>query len=153
MTDSKNTIATSRADALARTHFRMGWWTLFAFLTLGFALETFHGLKLDYYLNVANQTRRLMWTLAHAHGALLGLVHVGLAATIRSFGGWPDKSRTLASRSLIGGTVLLPGGFFLGGVFLHAGDPGLGILLVPPGALLLLLTAFLAARAASGVGS
>ena len=27
--------------------------------------------------------RRLMWTLAHAHGTLLGLVHIAFAVTVR----------------------------------------------------------------------
>jgi len=40
---------------------------------------------------------------------------------------------------LTGATVLLPGGFFLGGAMIYAGDPGVGILLVPVGALLLLV--------------
>ncbi|MEM7232453.1 MAG: hypothetical protein AAF517_09780, partial [Planctomycetota bacterium] len=35
--------------------------------------------------------------------------------------------------------LLLPGGFFLGGVFFYSGDPGLGILLVPIGAILMLI--------------
>jgi len=46
----------------------------------------------------------------------------------------------------LGASVLLPRGFFLGGVVTHAGDPGLGILLVPVGALLLLTAIFLTAR-------
>jgi hypothetical protein len=33
----------------------------------------------------------------------------------------------------------MPGGFFLGGLVFYGGDPGLGILLLPVGALLLLL--------------
>ena len=134
---------------LARLHFLLGWSTVLIFLTLGLVLETLHGFKVDFYLNVANETRRLMWTLAHAHGALVGVLHIGLAATIQAFGGWAVGSRLLASRSLIASTFLLPGGFFLGGMFIHSGDPGLGILLVPVGALLLLLASFLAARAAA----
>ena len=50
------------------------------------------------------------------------------------------------------GAVLMPLGFFLGGVLNSEGDPSLGILLVPPGALLLivaLVRAALAPRAKS----
>ena len=43
--------------------------------------------------------------------------------------------------------MLLPGGLFLGGVTVYAGDPGVGVALVPVGAVLLLLAVFLAARA------
>ena len=58
-----------------------------------------------------------------------------------------SHSRSLASRCLLGGLVLMPLGFFLGGCFIHDGDPGLGVLLAPPGALLLLVALFLTARA------
>jgi hypothetical protein len=40
-----------------------------------------------------------------------------------------------------------PLGFFLGGVFIHGGDPGIGVILVPPGGLLLFLSVLLTARA------
>ncbi len=146
---SKPSTAPARViEPLARLHFQLGWWTVLTFLLLGLALETMHGFKVELYLNVANETRRLMWTLAHAHGALVGVLHLGLAATLQTFHDWADGSRQLASRCLIAATFLLPGGFFLGGMFIHSGDPGLGILLVPVGALLLLLAAFLTARAA-----
>jgi hypothetical protein len=36
--------------------------------------------------------------------------------------------------------VLLPGGFVLGGLFAKGGDPGPGALLVPVGAVLLILS-------------
>lgn len=42
-------------------------------------------------------------------------------------------------------SVLLPGGFFLGGIFIHGGDPGLGIFLVPLGAGFLFLVVLLTA--------
>ena len=59
------------------------------------------------------------------------------------------RQQETVSKALIGASVLLPGGFFLGGIRFYAGDPGLGIILVPPGAILLLLAAFLLARASS----
>jgi len=54
--------------ALAERHLRFGWWALLGFLTVGLVLEAFHGFKVGLYLDVPNQTRRLMWTLGHAHG-------------------------------------------------------------------------------------
>ena len=57
---------------------------------------------------------------------------------------WAGTGRRVASVALLGATVLLPGGFFLGGTAIYAGDPGLGILLVPVGALGLLLAVTLA---------
>jgi len=50
---------------------------------------------------------------------------------------------------LFWGSWVLPLGFFLGGFGLHGGDPGLGVLLVPVGALLLLLPVSVAPRAPS----
>jgi hypothetical protein len=127
-----------------------GWWSLLVFLSLGIVLEAMHGFKVGWYLNVDNQTRRLMWTLAHAHGTLLALIHIGFALTVNALAddnlGW----RRLASPCLIGASILLPGGFFLGGIFIYGGDPGLGILLLPVGALLLLVAVFVTARNACG---
>jgi membrane protein DedA with SNARE-associated domain len=45
--------------------------------------------------------------------------------------------RRSVSFALIWAAILLPAGFFLGGVIIYDGDPGLGIWLVPIGAALL----------------
>lgn len=138
--------------ALARRHLRVGWWALLVFATLGLTLESLHGLKVGLYLDVSNETRRLLWTLAHAHGTLLALMNVVFALTLPALPDWPDGPRSLASRCLLGGLLLMPLGFFLGGCFIHDGDPGLGVLLTPPGALLVVVALFLTARAASASG-
>src|SRR5260221_3098657 len=130
----------------ARRHLRFGWWSLLVFATLGLVLESLHGFKVRAYLDVSNETRRLMWTLAHAHGTLLAVVHIVFGLTIRAV---PERSavnQRLISGSLILASLLLPGGFFLGGVVFYSGDPGLGVLLVPVGAVLLLTALFLVAR-------
>ena len=57
-----------------RRHLRVGWWSLLLFATLGLVLESLQGFKVRAYLDVSNETRRLMWTLAHAHGTLVGIV-------------------------------------------------------------------------------
>jgi hypothetical protein len=134
--------------ALVRRHVRFGWWMLLIFLSLGLALEFLHAFKVSYYLKVSNETRRLMWTLAHAHGTLLALVNLGFAFTLRLLPEWPARQRGAASVCLRGATVLMPAGFFLGGVVVYAGDPGLGIILVPVGGFLLLVAVFLTARGA-----
>lgn len=126
-------------------HLRYGWWSLFIFLALGVLLETLHGFKIGWYLNVDVEIRRLMFTLAHAHGTLLALVNIVLGLTLRSVKGC-DLSRG-ASRAILWGSALLPAGFFLGGIIIHDGDPGLGVLLVPVGALLLLYGVYSVARA------
>ncbi len=134
---------------LIKCHLRFGWWTLLVFLTLGLILEALHGFKVGIYLNVSSETRRLMWTLAHAHGTLLGLVNLGFAFTVQLVPEWGATQRGLASVCLRGATWLMPAGFFLGGLFIYSGDPGLGILLVPVGGLLLLIAVFLTARGAA----
>lgn len=139
------------ANAFASQHVRYGWWALLVFLTLGLVLESLHGFKVGSYLNLNNETRRLTWTLAHAHGALLGIVLIVFGLTVRAWPQWNPRHRTLAGRSLNAATLLIPGGFFLGGLFAKGGDPGLGILLVPVGGVLLfigvLLTGMHAGRA------
>ena len=128
-----------------RRHLRFGWCSLVCFICLGITLELMHGFKLMWYLDAENETRRLMWTLAHAHGTLLSLVHVALSATLSAAPWLGTRLRPVASTCLILATFFLPGGFFLGGIVIYEGDPGLGILLVPVGALSLLVGAVLIA--------
>jgi hypothetical protein len=134
----------------AHRHLRLGWWWLLVFAGLGLILETLHGFKIGFYLNVSNETRRLMWRLAHAHGTLLGAINILFGLTLRA--GYEAGFRDLRtiSRSLLGASILLPLGFFAGGIQFYSGDPGLGILVVPVGAVLLLAALFFIA---SGLNS
>ena len=136
----------SAAEGLVRRHLTFGWWSVFVFAALGLMLETLHGFKVRAYLDVSNETRRLMWTLAHAHGTLLGLLHVVFALSLQATPTIGTGNQRLISRALVGASVLLPGGFFLAGVRFYAGDPGVGVALVPIGAALLLIAAWLTAR-------
>ena len=130
---------------LADKHLRHGWLCLLVFIAAGLALEAMHGLKIAAYLDLDHAVRRHMWTLAHAHGALLGLVHLGLAATLRARPRLAAAEHArVSSVSLDVASVLLPLGFFLGGLQHFAVDPGLGILLLPVGGLLLLIAALAA---------
>ena len=128
-------------------HLSIGWWCLLLFLSLGIGLEAMHGLKVGWYLDASNHTRRLMLTLAHVHGTLLSVVHLGYAATLYMLVLTEDPRQRIASLALIGATILLPGGFFAGGLFPWGGDPGLGIVLVPIGAALLFTSVLLTALA------
>jgi hypothetical protein len=120
---------------------------------MGLALEALHGFKVGAYLNLTNETRRLMWTLAHAHGTLLALVHIAFAFTVRLTPDWPASTRTVASIALVGAGLLMPAGFLLGGLFVYSGDPGLGILLVPLGGAMLFVGVFATARALKYLGN
>src|SRR6185369_15953865 len=79
---------------------------------------------------------RLMFTLAHAHGTLLALVNIAAGLTARALKQF--EFAPSASKSLLASSILLPFGFLFGGLVIHSGDPGLGILLVPVGAVFLL---------------
>ena len=131
--------ATDLIRLLARRHLLVGWAGLVVFLSLGITLELLHGLKLNFYLDPGNTARRLMWTLAHAHGTLFSLIQIAFALSLPSLHASPTKALRLVSRCLIGALVLMPAGFFLGGLRLYGGDPGLGVFLVPVGALMLLV--------------
>ena len=122
------------SDALSTKHLRIGFWALAVFVVLGAALEALHATKSGFYLDEANETRRLLWRLAHAHGTLLALVNIayGLVVDRR-----PETAKPFASRCLLAALVLLPLGFFLGGIDAKGGDPGIGAALVPAGALAL----------------
>lgn len=123
---------------ISERHLRAGWWALLIYLTLGLGLEAMNGFKIGWYLDVDNETRRTMLRLAHAHGALLGLCNLVFASTLDS--GRIAAARVgLASACLLAATVLLPAGFLLGGLVIYDGDPGLGIVLVPLGALVLVI--------------
>lgn len=115
------------------------------FATLGLVLELLHGFKVQAYLSVSNETRRLMWTLAHAHGVLLAVINIVFGLSL-------DASRLAmrhvprTSTALIAASILLPGGFFAAGIAFYEGDPGVGVVVVPVGAVLLLIALFTVAR-------
>ncbi|HLK36097.1 MAG TPA: hypothetical protein VKU41_05045 [Polyangiaceae bacterium] len=131
-------------DALSRRHLRIGYGGLAVFLTLGAVLEALHGFKIGFYLDAGNETRRLMWRLAHAHGSLLSIAHVVYALTVRAV---PGAARPVASKGLTAALILVAGGFFVGGITIAGGDPNPGVLLVPAGFVALLVSVVATARA------
>lgn len=109
-------------------------------------LEALHGFKVPWYLHLAHSTRRHMWTLAHAHGTLLSLIHLVFAAVACGPAAIAEPWHRWASRCLFAAVFLMPTGFLLGGLFIYGGDPGLGIALVPLGGACLWVSVFLTAR-------
>lgn len=136
MSETKPEETEESARALAFLNVKFGLWALLVYLSLGLGLEGLHGFKIAWYLDF--ETRRLMWTLAHAHGVLLSVLCIGLGLMLhvqRAAAGW----RRVASACMMAATVLLPSGFILGGTWVYEGDPGPGVILSPIGGGLLFL--------------
>jgi hypothetical protein len=149
------------AARCVQRHIRFGWWSLLTFVALGILLESLLAYKVTWYLGEDYENiRRLMWRLAHAHGTLLSLVHLLFAMTVHLVPATvSQRGARFASPCFMAASFLLPGGFFLGGIFTfeqHA-DPGMGIFLVPVGALMMvvavLLTALGVTKATGSEGS
>jgi hypothetical protein len=138
-TPQSQLAAASVPRGRVRLHLRFGWIGLLVCALLGILLEVLHAWKSPAYLGVGNETRRLMWTLAHAHGIGLSLVHLGFAATLNLVASSALPKLELASRALSWASVLIPLGFFLGGTVTYEADPGVGVFLVPFGALALVI--------------
>lgn len=132
---------------LRRSHLAWGWVHIALYMAFGLGLEVLHALKVGWYLDVGADARRLMFQLAHAHGTLLGLLHIAFASSLAHLN-WGPKGPDFTARLLKASTVLLPGGFVLGGVWIHGGDPGVGVLPAPLGGLLLVWAGARTARAA-----
>lgn len=137
-------MSNSNQAAISKRHLVIGWWCLAVFMSLGIVLECLHALEVMQYLT--NETRQMMWRLAHAHGTLLGLLNIAFAVSVDRF---ELQAQKIESRLLIVGTVLLPGGFFAGGVTTYASDPGPGVWIVPLGAFAALAAVVITAIRAS----
>lgn len=123
------------SSALRRRHLQFGWTSLLLFVLLGGVLEAMHGFKVDWYLAVGNETQRLLWRLAHAHGTFLSLVHVAFALSLAAC----VRAPRLGSACLCSAALAVPLGFLAGAFGVQGGDPGLGIVLVPVGLVLLVV--------------
>jgi hypothetical protein len=130
-------------DLAARRALTHGWLLLAAFLPLGLTLEALHALKVQVYFG--SILRRELWTLAHAHGTLLGILLLAFASLAERAIDAPSL-RLRISKLLILGAWLMPLGFLLGGILNSEGDPSLGILAVPVGGVCLLIALILSAR-------
>jgi hypothetical protein len=113
-----------------------GWSSIAFWMSVGLLLEGLLGYKIPAYLD--DQQRRELFRLAHAHGALLGLALVAASISARSFN---KRLPRPASIALSAGSILIPVGFLISGIWHPEGDPGIAIWLVPPGALLMIFGA------------
>ncbi|MBO6938716.1 MAG: hypothetical protein JJ863_27355 [Deltaproteobacteria bacterium] len=115
-----------------RASLRLGWSWLLLGACAGVVLETLHGFKIGPYLD--DELTRLLLTLAHAHAVGLALV-----VLVYAVAGAPLMARRWPGHLLRASSLLVPLGFGLGAIGHPEGDPSLPILLVPVGALLLLV--------------
>jgi hypothetical protein len=114
---------------------RQAWISLALWIAFGILLEGFRAFRSSVYLDDA--VRRDMFRLAHSHGTLLNFLLLAAALCARL------ELIRLGARTALGlsaAVVLLPAGFLLGGMWHFKDEPGLAILLVPVGAVLLLVT-------------
>lgn len=143
MSSSPTDELTTLRYNIARRHHLIGWCALLVFLSMGAYLEYLHGFKVGFYLDPQNRIRREMWTLAHSHGTLFALIQIAFALGLAHFGHWTAGRLKLASFFFLDAVLLVPLGFFLGGLNPSEGDPWVGILLVPLGAALLFIAVLL----------
>jgi hypothetical protein len=129
-------------DSAQKLTLRTGYWLLAVSIPFGVTLEALHGFKVRAF--VESEMRRELFRLAHAHGTLLGILCLVFAALAER--NVPEATRGSIARFVAGGAVLMPLGFFLGGILNSEGDPSLGIALVPVGAALLVVALVRAAR-------
>jgi hypothetical protein len=119
----------------ASLHVRLSLLLVAAFLGLGILVESMLGTRAAALMD--DPLRREFVRLGHAHGGLLGLLNLGIGwamAQLRTPEGWARKVRIAAWS----GASCVGLGFLGGGVWHGATDPGVLVLLVPTGALLLL---------------
>lgn len=112
------------------------WISLVLWIAFGILLEGFRAFRSPAVLDDA--VRQDMFRLAHSHGTLLNLVLLAAAICARLE---LIRLAPMASLGLRSSVVLLPAGFLIGGLWHFKDEPGLGILLVPVGAVFLLATA------------
>jgi hypothetical protein len=125
-------VKPSEPSPLRRAHLRLGWLSLLVGVVAGVTIEGLLGFKWPALLG--DPMRRELISLAHFHAGLLGLVNL-VYAGFADLQGLGERARRAASHALRWGSVCLPSGFLLGGLWHPEGDPGLGIALVPLGAL------------------
>jgi peptidoglycan/LPS O-acetylase OafA/YrhL len=104
------------------------------FLASGIWLEAMYGLRAEGWIE--DDIRREFLRLGHAHGALLGLLNIGIAVAmerLRTPETWAKKIRLAG----LVGAGLVGLGFFTAGLWHGPTDPGPTVLLVPAGALML----------------
>ncbi|MEP6847452.1 MAG: hypothetical protein ABI999_01260 [Acidobacteriota bacterium] len=112
---------------------RQGWIGVAFWISFGLLIEGLIGFRSPSYLS--DPVRRELFRLAHTHGTVLSiLLLIALIYLAKNFITPP----TAAIWSLRIGTVLMPAGFLLGGIWHYESDPGVMIFLAPLGGLMVI---------------
>jgi hypothetical protein len=123
-------MAETSVTKISQTLSRQGWVGLAFWMSFGLLIEGLIGFRSPAYL--ADPVRRELFRLAHTHGTILSvLLLIALIHLEKGFIGPPAAGLW----SLRIGTILMPIGFLLGGVWHYESDPGILILLAPLGGL------------------
>ena len=109
------------------------WFSLAFWLSVGLLLEGLIGFRAPAYLQ--DEMRRELFRLAHAHGTLLSLLLLIVALYLASKQISPPNAAIWPLRV---GTVLMPVGFLLGGIWHTETDPNFLVFLAPLGGILLI---------------
>lgn len=112
---------------------RQGWIGVAIWMSFGLLIEGLIGFRSPAYLQDA--VRRELFRLAHTHGTVLSILL--LVAYLHLTNGSVEPPGP-AIWSLRIGTIVMPAGFLLGGIWHYESDPGLLIFLAPLGGLLVI---------------
>lgn len=139
---TENSISTpAKNNNLIANLIFQAWLGVAIWMSFGLLMEGFIGYRIPSYF--ADATRRELFRLAHAHGALLSILLFAAAFCADKFPNTPN----FAIWSLRAGVVLMPFGFLLAGVWHFPDEPGIAIWLVPISALLIIFAAITMALA------
>jgi len=112
---------------------RQGWIGIAVWMSFGLLIEGLIGFRSPAYLQ--DSVRRELFRLAHTHGTVLSILL--LVCVLYLAKNYVDPPAA-AVWSLRIGTVLMPVGFLLGGIWHYESDPGILIFLAPLGGLMII---------------
>ena len=115
-------------------HLRLSLALTALFLAMGLWLEAMIGLRMSGWVD--DPLRREFLRLGHAHGGILGALNVGLGLAVERLA-TPEPWASAIRKAAWVGALLVGSGFVAGGLLHGPTDPGLPILVVPAGALML----------------
>lgn len=126
----------SKPQTIDSTHSTLAlqaWFSLAFWLSAGLLFEGLIGFRAPAYLQ--DSTRRELFRLAHAHGAILNMLLLIVAFYLKR-----DLITPLSAAvwSLRIGVILMPLGFLFGGLWHYESDPNPLVIAAPVGGLLII---------------